>query len=72
MDEQAFQRSLRAFCRRRPFRPFLIELFSGDRLLVVHPEAVTSFGTLVYFVETDNRARLFQSSSICQLLDVPV
>jgi hypothetical protein len=41
------ERALRALARRRPFRPFLIELHSGDRILVSHPEAVQRYGELL-------------------------
>ncbi len=40
MAPKQFERVLRGFVRRRPFRPFLIELFSGDRLRIAHPEAI--------------------------------
>jgi hypothetical protein len=36
----------RAFCRRRPFRAFLIEFVSGNQLLVRHPEVIRQAGEL--------------------------
>jgi hypothetical protein len=71
MDTKVFQRALQAFTKRRPFKPFVIELASGDRLLVKHPEAVYTSGELIIITEPSRRGRLFQSSSVCQLLDVP-
>ena len=35
MTPANFDNALRAFVRRRPFRPFLVELVSGDRFVVV-------------------------------------
>src|SRR3712207_7080491 len=32
MEAEAFDRALRAFVRRTPFRPFVVELGSGSRL----------------------------------------
>jgi hypothetical protein len=59
-----------AFARRRPFKPFLIELVSGDRIRVAHPEAVVVRGPFLYFVGPGYQSRLFVSTDVCQLLDV--
>ena len=40
MKEDPFERSLRAFCQRQPFKPFLVELASGAQLTIDHPEAL--------------------------------
>jgi len=40
MTPAQFDAALRAFCRRRPFRAFLIEFNSGSQLLIGHPEAI--------------------------------
>ena len=34
MTPRHFQRALQAFTRRKPFKPFIVELVSGDRLQV--------------------------------------
>jgi hypothetical protein len=39
MLPEDFERSLRAFSRRVPFQPFTVELTSGVRIEVDHPEA---------------------------------
>jgi hypothetical protein len=65
----ALQRALLSFTRRRPFLPFEMELTSGDKFLVAHPEAVQMRGNLIYYIATTGRQRLFDSSSVCQLLD---
>ena len=31
---------MQAFSRRRPFKPFIVELVSGQQLIIEHPEAV--------------------------------
>lgn len=68
MDRDAFARSVRHFVRRRRFRPFTIELLSGDRFVIHHPEAIalTSAGYVV--VGPDNSIRRFDSSSVSQIL----
>ena len=40
MTTEQFDAAYRAFCRRRSFRPFLIEFTSGYQVQVAHPEAV--------------------------------
>jgi hypothetical protein len=39
MTKDQFDAAYRAFCRRRPFRAFLIEFTSGAQLLISHPES---------------------------------
>ena len=46
MTADNLERTLRSLVRRYPFRTFLIELLSDDRVLVSHPEAVSRFGEL--------------------------
>lgn len=41
MSPDIFAMILKAFLRRRPFLPFTLELFSGTKLEVNHPEALT-------------------------------
>jgi hypothetical protein len=69
MTADALERALRAFARRAPFRPFLIEFTSGDRVPVAHPEAVGRRGELFLYRGRDHGQRVFHSSSVCQLID---
>ena len=69
MSPQNFAIALRAFTRRSPFRPFLVELTSGDRFHVHHPEALALRGQVAMFIGPDAAVRLFDSESACQLLD---
>jgi hypothetical protein len=62
--------ALRAFCRRRPFRPFLIEFTSGDTMLVRHPEAVRQVEGEIFVERRPNRGFvLFTGDSVSRLLD---
>jgi len=63
-------RSLRAFVRCVPFQPFLIELVSGDRFIIRHPEAARFRGEVIVFVDPQGLHRLFDSDSVCQLLEI--
>jgi hypothetical protein len=64
-------RVIRAFQRRRPFRPFLIEFSSGDRLLVRHPELIWRTNELFVFRESDENHRVFSAIHVTQLLISP-
>jgi hypothetical protein len=66
---QGFERALRSFARRRPFLPYSIEFVSGDLLQIAHPEAADIRGNVVLHIAPDGRQRLFDSWSVCQLLD---
>lgn len=70
MTHTAFEVALRAFQRRHPFAPFLVEFLSGDRVLVRHPEALRLHGAVCLHISPDRRHRLFDSTSVSQLLDV--
>ena len=50
MTAENFNKSLRTFQGRTPFRPYMVELTSGAKIVVYHPEAlVYRSGVGVYF-----------------------
>ena len=69
MTPEGFDRALRSFARRSPFAPFWVEFVTGHQIHVVHPEAVHIRGNVVIHIATDGRQRLFDSTSVCQLLE---
>ena len=71
MNRQELEWALRAFRDRRPYQPFIVEFFSGDRLLVRHPEAMAFEGDLLVYTAPGQPTsyRLFTAESVCQLLD---
>jgi hypothetical protein len=71
MTRANLERGLRAFASRKPFRPFLIEFFTGERLQISHPEAMRFNGDLLVHVAPGILYRVFDSTSVSQLLDVP-
>ncbi len=71
MTLKHFTAALRAFTHRRRFKPFSIELASGDRIYVTHPEAVILRNELWVFTSPNERHHVFESESVIQLLDVP-
>jgi hypothetical protein len=68
MVAESFDRSLRAFVHRTPFRPFTVELVSGQRFEVGHPEAlVYRNGVAVYF-SPDGGISLFDHGGVSRLI----
>jgi hypothetical protein len=71
MDINAFERSLRAFVRRMPFQPFTVELTSGSRFQVLHPEALAFNAGLAVYIGPDGTPSLFDHDSVAQLFGTP-
>lgn len=69
MTKAGFARALRSFASRTPFQTYWIEFLSGDRLRITHPEAAQIRGNLILHVAPNGCQRLFDSESVCQLLD---
>ena len=70
MREETFERSLRAFNQRRPFKPFLVELASGARFTVDHPEALAQRGPAAVYINPDGEYTLFDNSMVTQMSDL--
>ena len=68
MTRENFERSLAAFWRRKPFRPFVVELVSGDRIKVDHPEALVLRGGVSVYVSADGTPALFDHEGVSQLV----
>ncbi len=71
MTNEQFDTAYRAFCRRRPFRAFLIEFTSGNQLLIGHPEAVRNVTHFYAMRRPDAGNVVFVAQSVSRLLDVP-
>ena len=67
MEIDAFERSLREFARRTPFHPFVVELVTGSRLQVTHPEAVAFNGGQAVYIAADGTPSLFDYDSVSRL-----
>jgi len=74
MTADDLERAIRALCKHKPFRPFLIEFPSSDRLLVSHPEAIDrvgEVGELFVYRGPDRGQRIFAGTAVGQLIDLP-
>jgi len=68
MTGESFEKSLRALVRRKPFQPFTVELVSGDRFEVDHPEALVYRGGLAVYVNPEGVPTLFDHEGVSQLI----
>ncbi len=62
-----FDRSLRAFARRTPFRPFTVELVSGALIQVDHPEALVIRGGIAVFVDSTGVPTILDHEGVSRL-----
>jgi len=62
-----FMRTLRALARRVPFKPFTVELVSGDRIEVDHPEALVFRAGLAVYIYAEGVPILFDHEGVAQL-----
>jgi hypothetical protein len=66
-----FERALQAFTHRKPFKTFLVELVSGERIQVRHPEAIRLEDGIAVFLASTRKFRLFDGESVSQVFDEP-
>jgi hypothetical protein len=71
MTPENFGQILSAFNRRRPWRPFTLELVNGSRIEVNHPEALTLAlkGTVITFRSTTKLHTVFECAGVIRFLD---
>lgn len=67
MQQASFERSLRTFVRRKPFKPFAVELTSGSRLVIEHPEALAFYNGLAVYLATDGEVARFDHHTAARL-----
>jgi hypothetical protein len=68
MTAEHFDRTLPAFQRRSPFKPFTVELVSGDRFQVDYPEALVLRDGAGVFVAKGGVPVLFDHEGVSQVL----
>ena len=69
MTRENFERVLRVFQTRRPWKAFTLELVNGCRLEVSHPEALTQYGELVKLRSASGLNTVFEYRSVIRFLD---
>lgn len=68
MTADNFERTLRAFQRRAPFKPFTVELLSGHRFQVDHPEALVLPDGVAVSIARGGFPVLFDHEGVSQVL----
>ncbi len=68
MLQANFERSLRSFAKRKPFRPFLVELTSGAQFLVEHADALAFHnGIAVYLASAGDDYMFFDHHTVARV-----
>ena len=71
MTPEHFQTTIRAFQRRSPFRSYVVELVSGDRIQIDHPEALVLRGGVAVFVSSSGEPTIFDHEGVSQIFADP-
>jgi hypothetical protein len=69
MTPENFRVVLDKFLKLKPFTPFTLELVSGSRIEVNHPEALTLYETLVLCVSTSSRRTVFEYAGVVRFIE---
>jgi hypothetical protein len=67
MTAEHFQTAIRAFQRRNPFKSYVVELVSGDRVHVDHPEAPVIRGGVGVYVNASGAPAIFDHEGVSQI-----
>jgi len=68
MAPQSFENALKALQQRKPFRPFTVELVSGDRFEVDFPNALVIRDGVAVFIGPGGVPVLFDLEGVSQLI----
>jgi hypothetical protein len=68
MTTENFDEALKALQKRQPFRPFTVELVSGDRFEVDFPGALVVRDGVAVFIGPGGIPVLFDHESVAQLI----
>lgn len=71
MTTEHFQTTIRAFQKRTPFQAYLVDLVSGDRVRVDHPEALVIRGGVAVFLSPDGAPVIFDHEGVSQVIATP-
>jgi hypothetical protein len=71
MTSEHFQTTIRAFQRRTPCRPYVVELVSGDRITSDYPEALVVRSGVGVFISSAGAPSIFDHEGVSQVLATP-
>ena len=67
MTSEHFQTTIRAFQQRTPFKSYFVELVSGHRVQVDHPEALVIRAGVGVFVSATGAPTIFDHEGVSQI-----
>lgn len=67
MEAKNFEKSLRAFVQRKPFKPFEIRFVDGSSITVHHPEALVTRGDTAIYFDRKEQPTLFDHEGVAHL-----
>lgn len=67
MKPEHFERVVQAFQKTAPFRPFAVELKSGTRIEVDHPEALIFRGGVAVYLSANGTPAMFDYDGVAQV-----
>jgi hypothetical protein len=68
MTAEDFETTLRAFQRRTPFKSFVVEFVSGDRIQVDHSEALMLRGGVAVFISATGVPVILDHEGVSQVI----
>jgi hypothetical protein len=68
MDRETFDRTIRTFKYRKPFRPFTISLVNGERLEIDHPDALAVRDGVGLFAGPGGVPAVFDYEGVAQVV----
>jgi hypothetical protein len=72
MKGEEFDRITRAFLKRQPFQPFVIECDSGRRFIVHEPAELHSFAGAATYWHADGELDLIDPEDVTRVVEVPM
>ncbi len=72
MTADHFEETLDVLTSPRPFKPFTVELNTGQRIKIDHPRALSSRGGHAIFTSPGGVLVMFDHESVNQIINAPV
>ena len=71
MKSETFEKTLRGFNERVPFRPFTVELINGRRFAINHPEALIIRKGIAVYIDPDDALVILDHEGVTQCTGSP-
>ena len=68
MTVENFDKTLKAYQKRQPFRSFTVRLVSGEQIDIDHPEAMVIRGGVGVYVSASGAPTLFDHESVSEVI----